>query len=47
LWFLNFIQRVSKKPVIGKRYFSQVKLEDIIASYPYRKNLSEEEISKG
>ncbi|ONK73738.1 uncharacterized protein A4U43_C04F34750 [Asparagus officinalis] len=38
--------RVSQKPIIGKRYFSKVKLEDIIASYPYKKNLSEEEISK-
>lgn len=38
--------RTSQKPIIGKRYFSQVKLADIIASYPYRKNLSEEEITK-
>ncbi|XXG43972.1 hypothetical protein AAC387_Pa01g3883 [Persea americana] len=36
----------SKKPVIGKRYFNYVKLEDIVANYPHRKNLPDEEISK-
>ncbi|XP_038978107.1 dual specificity protein kinase YAK1 homolog isoform X1 [Phoenix dactylifera] len=38
--------RESKRPKMGKRYFNFVKLEDIIANYPYRKNLPEEEISK-
>ncbi|PKA52178.1 Serine/threonine-protein kinase AFC2 [Apostasia shenzhenica] len=38
--------RECKKPVLGKRYFNYIKLEDIIANYPYRKNLPEEEISK-
>ncbi|XP_065018275.1 dual specificity protein kinase YAK1 homolog isoform X5 [Musa acuminata AAA Group] len=38
--------RESKRPSIGKNYFNHVKLEDIIANYPYRKNLPEEEISK-
>ncbi|KAH0456815.1 hypothetical protein IEQ34_014722 [Dendrobium chrysotoxum] len=35
-----------KKPVIGKRYFNYVKLEDVIEKYPYRKNLPEEEVTK-
>ncbi|KAI0501101.1 hypothetical protein KFK09_019319 [Dendrobium nobile] len=40
-----------KKPVIGKRYFNyvnleDVKLEDVIEKYPYRKNLAEEEVTK-
>ncbi|OAY82819.1 putative serine/threonine-protein kinase yakA [Ananas comosus] len=38
--------RESKRPTMGKRYFNYVKLEDIIANYPYRKNLAEEEFSK-
>ncbi|XP_020576074.1 uncharacterized protein LOC110021778 [Phalaenopsis equestris] len=38
--------RECKKPVIGKRYFNFVKLEDIIEKYPYRKNLLEEEVTK-
>lgn len=40
-------QNESKKPVIGKRYFNYVKLEDIVANYPHRKNLPDEEISEG
>lgn len=49
-WFFYFnliSQRESKKPVIGKHYYNFVKLEDIITNYPYKKNLPEEEISKG
>ncbi|KAK8945039.1 Serine/threonine-protein kinase AFC1 [Platanthera zijinensis] len=38
--------RESKKPVIGKRYFNYVKLEDVIAKYPFKKNLLEEEVKK-
>lgn len=38
--------RESKKPVLGKRYFNYVKLEDVIAKYPHRKNLPEEEVTK-
>ncbi|KAG0474245.1 hypothetical protein HPP92_013931 [Vanilla planifolia] len=38
--------RECKKPVIGKRYFNYVKLEDIIAKYPHRNTLSEEEVTK-
>lgn len=38
--------RESKKPVIGKRYFNYVKLEDIVSNYPHRKNLTDEEFSK-
>ena len=33
--------------MIGKQYYNFVKLEDIIANYPYKKNLPEEEISRG
>lgn len=43
----NLIQRESEKPLIGKRYFNFIKLEDIVVNYPYRKNLSEDELSKG
>ncbi|PIA57423.1 hypothetical protein AQUCO_00600268v1 [Aquilegia coerulea] len=35
--------RELKKPLIGKEYFNHMKLEEIITSYPPRKNLSEEE----
>ncbi|XP_072987563.1 dual specificity protein kinase YAK1 homolog isoform X1 [Typha latifolia] len=42
----EFETRESKRPTIGKRYFNYVKLEDIIAHYPYRKNLPEEEVLK-
>ncbi|KAM0935279.1 putative dual-specificity kinase CMGC-DYRK-YAK family [Dioscorea sansibarensis] len=38
--------RDSEKPLIGKRYFNFIKLEDIVVNYPYRKNLSEDELSK-
>ncbi|KAJ0970948.1 hypothetical protein J5N97_018907 [Dioscorea zingiberensis] len=38
--------RESNKPLIGKRYFNYTKLEDIVAKYPYRKNLPEDEVSK-
>lgn len=36
--------RELKKPLIGKEYFNHMKLEEIITSYPHRKNLSDEEI---
>ncbi|KAF9626746.1 hypothetical protein IFM89_038964 [Coptis chinensis] len=36
--------RELKKPLIGKEYFNHMKLEEIITSYPPRKNLSEEEL---
>ncbi|KAJ4953097.1 hypothetical protein NE237_029929 [Protea cynaroides] len=38
--------RESKKPLIGKEYFNHMKLEEIVVTYPYRRNLPEEEISK-
>lgn len=43
---VNF-QREMKKPSIGKEYFSGKNLEAIVANYPYRKNLTEEDIKKG
>jgi len=42
-----FKQREKKRPVIGKEYFNYMDLEGIVAAYPYRKNLSEEDILKG
>lgn len=38
--------REKKKPVIGKEYFNYMNLEGIVAAYPYRKNLPEEDILK-
>lgn len=38
--------REKKKPIIGKEYFNYMNLEGIIAAYPYKKNLSEEDIIK-
>ncbi|XP_072982972.1 dual specificity protein kinase YAK1 homolog isoform X1 [Typha latifolia] len=38
--------RRSKKPTIGKRYFSSVKLEDIISQYPSRRSLPKNEVFK-
>ncbi|XP_057969956.1 dual specificity protein kinase YAK1 homolog isoform X2 [Malania oleifera] len=38
--------RELKKPTIGKEYFNHMNLEAIVTSYPYRKNLPEEDISK-
>ncbi|XP_058085414.1 dual specificity protein kinase YAK1 homolog isoform X3 [Magnolia sinica] len=38
--------RESKEPVIGKWYFKCDKLDEIVATYPHRTNLTEEEISK-
>ncbi|XP_022861584.1 dual specificity protein kinase YAK1 homolog [Olea europaea var. sylvestris] len=38
--------RESKKPSIGKEYFSHMNLEAIVTKYPYRKNLAEEDIVK-
>lgn len=40
-------QKELKKPVIGKRYFNYVKLEDIVVNFPRRKSLPDEDISKG
>lgn len=40
-------QREKKKPAIGKEYFRHMNLEAIVRSYPYRKNLPEEDILKG
>lgn len=40
-------QREKKKPGIGKEYFNYMNLEGIVAAYPYRKNLPEEDIMKG
>ncbi|XP_010275182.1 PREDICTED: dual specificity tyrosine-phosphorylation-regulated kinase 1B-like [Nelumbo nucifera] len=36
--------REKKKPLIGKEYFNHMKLEEIVITYPYRRNLPEEEI---
>ncbi|KAM6586465.1 hypothetical protein CsatA_009070 [Cannabis sativa] len=38
--------REAKKPALGKEYFNFKNLEEIITSYPYKKNLNEEEIIK-
>ncbi|KAB1205274.1 Serine/threonine-protein kinase ppk15 [Morella rubra] len=38
--------REKKKPVIGKEYFKHMNLEAIVTSYPYRKNLPQEDIIK-
>ncbi|XP_042515124.1 dual specificity protein kinase YAK1 homolog [Macadamia integrifolia] len=38
--------RESKKPSIGKEYFNHMKLEEIVETYPYRRNMLEEEISR-
>ncbi|KAL6972265.1 dual specificity protein kinase yak1 [Sarracenia purpurea var. burkii] len=38
--------RELKKPSIGKEYFNHMDLEAIVTKYPYRKNLSEEDIVK-
>ncbi|KNA04206.1 hypothetical protein SOVF_201830 isoform A [Spinacia oleracea] len=38
--------REKKKPVIGKEYFNYMNLEGIVAAYPYKKNLTEEDIIK-
>ncbi|KMT16657.1 hypothetical protein BVRB_3g049430 [Beta vulgaris subsp. vulgaris] len=38
--------REKKKPGIGKEYFNYMNLEGIVAAYPYRKNLPEEDIMK-
>ncbi|GAB4833058.1 dual specificity protein kinase yak1 [Ancistrocladus abbreviatus] len=38
--------REKKKPVVGKEYFNYMNLEGIVAAYPYRKNLPEEDIVK-
>ncbi|KAL9232144.1 hypothetical protein vseg_007283 [Gypsophila vaccaria] len=38
--------REKKKPLVGKEYFNYMDLEGIVAAYPYRKNLLEEDIMK-
>ncbi|XP_020524161.1 serine/threonine-protein kinase minibrain isoform X3 [Amborella trichopoda] len=38
--------RELKRPVLGKQYFSYVKLKDIVNRYPLRKNMPEEDISR-
>ncbi|KAF6168893.1 hypothetical protein GIB67_038390 [Kingdonia uniflora] len=35
-----------KKPLVAKEYFKHVKLEEIVTSYPHRKNLDAEEITR-
>ncbi|XP_010528678.1 PREDICTED: serine/threonine-protein kinase ppk15 [Tarenaya hassleriana] len=42
----EFETREKKKPAIGKDYFNHKNLEAIVKSYPYRKNLLEEDIVK-
>ncbi|XP_020094788.1 homeodomain-interacting protein kinase 2-like isoform X2 [Ananas comosus] len=42
----EYEERESKRPAIGKLKFKYVKLEDLIANYPYSKNMSKEEIRK-
>lgn len=41
------IQRESKKPLVAKEYFKYTNLEAIVREYPYRQNLSEEDLVKG
>ncbi|CAM8907597.1 unnamed protein product [Rhodiola kirilowii] len=38
--------REKKKPTMGKDYFLQQSLEEIVTRYPYRTNLSKEDIAK-
>ncbi|CAN1765502.1 Dual specificity protein kinase YAK1 homolog [Linum perenne] len=38
--------RELKKPPVGKEYFNRMNLEAIVTSYPYRKNLAQEDIKK-
>ncbi|KAJ0013189.1 hypothetical protein Pint_20894 [Pistacia integerrima] len=39
-------ERELKKPLIGKEYFNHKNLAEIVTNYPYRKNLSMEDIVK-
>ncbi|GAB2286494.1 hypothetical protein Dimus_020893 [Dionaea muscipula] len=43
---IEYEAREKKKPVIGKEYFHYMNLDRIIKDYPYRKNMSEEDIIK-
>lgn len=43
---IEYEARELKKPLIGKEYFHHKHLEEIVTNYPYRKNLSMEDISK-
>ncbi|OVA18381.1 Protein kinase domain [Macleaya cordata] len=38
--------RALKKASVGKEYYNYMKLEEIVKSYPYRKNLPQEEITR-
>ncbi|XP_074269863.1 dual specificity protein kinase YAK1 homolog isoform X3 [Silene latifolia] len=38
--------REKKKPLVGKEYFNYMDLEGIVAAYPYKKNLLEEDINR-
>lgn len=42
----DYETRESKKPSIGKEYFNHMNLEEIVSKYPYKKNLSEQDILK-
>ncbi|CAN1246429.1 Dual specificity protein kinase YAK1 homolog [Linum grandiflorum] len=42
----EYEERELKKPSIGKEYFNRMNLETIVTSYPYRKNLAQEDIMK-
>ncbi|KAK6155287.1 hypothetical protein DH2020_009535 [Rehmannia glutinosa] len=42
----EYAARESKKPLIGKEYFSHTDLDAIVMKYPYKKNLAEEDIFK-
>jgi hypothetical protein len=45
MWIV--VQREQKKPKLGKRYFGNNKLDDIIVNYPHRKKMSQEELDEG
>ncbi|KAK9706756.1 hypothetical protein RND81_07G149900 [Saponaria officinalis] len=42
----EYEMREKKKPLVGKEYFNYMDLEGIVAAYPYRKNLLEEDVNK-
>ncbi|XP_044481848.1 dual specificity protein kinase YAK1 homolog isoform X2 [Mangifera indica] len=43
---MEYEARELKKPLIGKEYFNHKNLAEIVTNYPYRKNLSMEDIVK-
>ncbi|KAG5559097.1 hypothetical protein RHGRI_008870 [Rhododendron griersonianum] len=46
LTHISYFLRESKKPLVAKEYFKYTNLEAIVREYPYRQNLSEEDLVK-